>query len=1114
MNVFDLSARIGLDSSDYDRGLNQAESGFMRVANGIKSGIGTIAKVTAAGMTAAAAGVAAISKQAVESYADYEQLVGGVETLFGAQGQSLEEYAVMVGKSVDAASAEYDKLVSAQSKVLENANNAFMSAGLSANEYMETVTSFSASLISSLGGDTVKAAEYADKAIVDMSDNANKMGTSMEAIQNAYNGFAKQNYTMLDNLKLGYGGTKEEMQRLLDDAEKLSGIKFDISSFGDIVEAIHVVQKEMHISGISAEEAAEAVKNGTMTEAEALAAMGTTAREAATTISGSVNMMKSSWTNLIAGVANDEADFDKLIDNFVSSVDTAAKNIIPRVEIAIQGVGKLVEKLVPTILERVPELIENTLPALADSAMKMIGTLGQALVNNADQLLVYVNSLLDDIWNAIKDSDVMSGGLEQLIGTLAERIPQIFSNITMIAVQIVRKLSEGLQDNNSIGVIMEAVSRIVYDIAETIAVMVPEITNAAFELIKGLGQGLLDNIPWLLDEAITLVEDLAGYIAEAAPKMIPKIVELVGQLAEMLTRPDAISRIIDAAIEIINGLVDGLLDAIPVLIDAAPQIIQNLVDAITENLPKILDCAWELVKKLTEALLENTPALIEAGGQIIDSIGTGIVQALMQVNDWIDSVCQTIADLIVEAYQFAVEAAEENIGKMANALVQMLSAIVPKVLNFAKKAKQWGISLITNMIAGFKKQTAKLKAGVIALSTTIKTEFNKTIKKATDWGKDLIQKITDGIKNKISAAKQAMQNINDTIKNKFKEIIDKAMSWGKDLIQKIVDGIKNKVAAAKQAISDVTTAIKNKFKETIDNAINWGKDLIQKIVDGVKAKIQAVKDAIADVKKAISDKFEEIIKAAIDWGKNLIGNFVDNVSSKWNEIKNKISEVKDAIANKFGELVDGAVTWGKQTISHFVSNIVSKWNEIREKVVNVADKVTEIFTGLVNAAQDWGIDMITEFIKGITGSKPELTATIDAIAEIIKARLHHTTPDKGPLANDDTYMPDMMKLFSQGIRQNAYMVTDALDSTLYKIQNAFELPHTAIGNVMTANNYAVSDIPKEPVETTVYNGGDNIYNITVNVGTIATDYDANRAAQVMSERLAALQSQQRRAIGL
>lgn len=175
MNVFDLSARIGLDSSDYDRGLNQAESGFSRVANGIKNGIGTIAKVTAAGITAAAAGVAAISKQAIESYADYEQLVGGVETLFKDSADKVQEYA----------------------------NEAYRTAGLSANEYMETVTGFSASLLQSLGGDTEKAAEKSNQALIDMSDNANKMGSDMEMIKNAYSGFAKANYTMLDNLKLG-----------------------------------------------------------------------------------------------------------------------------------------------------------------------------------------------------------------------------------------------------------------------------------------------------------------------------------------------------------------------------------------------------------------------------------------------------------------------------------------------------------------------------------------------------------------------------------------------------------------------------------------------------------------------------------------------------------------------------------------------------------------------------------------------------------------------------------------------------------------------------------------------------------------------------------------------
>lgn len=192
----------------------------------------------------------------LDGYGEFEQLVGGVETLFGASSDVVMNYA----------------------------NNAYKTAGLSANQYMETVTSFSASLLQSLGGDTEAAAQYADMAITDMADNANKMGTAMDSIQNAYQGFAKQNFTMLDNLKLGYGGTKEEMQRLLEDAEKISGIEYDISSYADIVDAIHTVQVEMGISGITAEEAAAAVASGAMTQEEAFAAMGTTAKEAATTI--------------------------------------------------------------------------------------------------------------------------------------------------------------------------------------------------------------------------------------------------------------------------------------------------------------------------------------------------------------------------------------------------------------------------------------------------------------------------------------------------------------------------------------------------------------------------------------------------------------------------------------------------------------------------------------------------------------------------------------------------------------------------------------------------------------------------------------------------------------
>lgn len=282
----------------------------------------TVAKATLATGAAAAAGIVAISKSAVESYAEYEQLVGGVDTLFKESSKAVQQYA----------------------------DNAYKTAGLSANEYMSTVTSFSASMISSLGGDTAKAAEYANRAITDMSDNANKMGTDMETIQQAYQSMARGNYGMLDSLKIGYGGTKKEMERLLKDASKISGIKYNISSFADITEAIHVVQTEMGITG-------------------------TTAKEASTTIQGSISAMKGAWTNLLTGLGNENADFDALLTNFLESVGTVAQNLLPRISVIIGKIPDMVRGLLPLI----PPLIAELLPVAVDGVSSIVAGVGAIL---------------------------------------------------------------------------------------------------------------------------------------------------------------------------------------------------------------------------------------------------------------------------------------------------------------------------------------------------------------------------------------------------------------------------------------------------------------------------------------------------------------------------------------------------------------------------------------------------------------------------------------------------------------------------------------------------------------------------------------------------------------
>ena len=344
MDVFDLVAKIRLDSDDYESGLSK-----------VKSGVSAFMKVGAAAVSAGVAGVAALTKMGVEGYAQYEQLVGGVETLFKES----------------------------QSTVMQYAENAYKTAGMSANQYMETVTSFSASLIQSLDGDTAKAAEVGNMAITDMSDNANKMGTSIEMIQNAYNGFAKGNFTMLDNLKLGYGGTQEEMKRLLKDAQAISGVKYDISSFADISEAIHVMQTEMGIAG-------------------------TTAREAATTIEGSLSMMKGAWQNLVVGMADENANMEVLINNFVESTATAAQNLLPRIEQTLIGIGSLITAMAPIIAEALPQLVESVLPALLTAGVSLITALVSGIITAlpalGTALLEAVQIILTEVFGVSEES--------------------------------------------------------------------------------------------------------------------------------------------------------------------------------------------------------------------------------------------------------------------------------------------------------------------------------------------------------------------------------------------------------------------------------------------------------------------------------------------------------------------------------------------------------------------------------------------------------------------------------------------------------------------------------------------------------------------------------------
>lgn len=504
INLFDLYAKITLDTSGYENGLDNASGKASGFADKLKSGLATAAKVGAAALTAAATGMAALTKASIDQYAEYEQLVGGVDTLFKTASDKVQEYAA----------------------------NAYKTAGMSANEYMDTVTSFSASLLQSLGGDTEKAAQKADQAITDMADNANKMGTGMEMIQNAYQGFAKQNYTMLDNLKLGYGGTKEEMERLLADAEKLSGQKFDISSYSDIVDAIHVVQTEMGITG-------------------------TTAKEAASTIQGSVSAAKSAWSNLITGIAADNADLDTLIGNFVSSVETAAVNIIPRVSVMLGGISQLVTSASTTIIPMVITTITDNLPALLQAAVALVGALGQGIIDSLPAITQAAIDILFFLANGlIENLPTLIDGIVQVTLTIVQMLtsPDFLTQLIETAILLIMTLAQGLID--AIPQLIAAVPMIIGNLLAAIIVELPNIIQMGIDLLFALIDGIIKCIPELVAAVPTL------------------IIAFVNGIVNNL------DKIILAAPQIIVSLITGIIGAIPELIAAVPRVIAAIADTI------------------------------------------------------------------------------------------------------------------------------------------------------------------------------------------------------------------------------------------------------------------------------------------------------------------------------------------------------------------------------------------------------------------------------------------------------------------------------------------------------------------------------------------------------
>ena len=545
MNVLELVATLSLDSGGYEKGLDKAESRAGKLGSKLAGGAKMAAKGFAVAGAAAATGVAAITKSAIDGYADLEQLKGGVETLFGDSAQ----------------------------KVIDDANEAFKTAGMSANEYMETSIQSAAALINSLGGDQAKASELMNMSITDMADNVNKMGTSMESVQDAYRGFSRGNFTMLDNLALGFAGTKEGMQELLDKAKEISGVEYDINSYSDIVQAIHVVQDEMGITG-------------------------TTAKEASETISGSISSLKSAWQNLVTGFADENADLDKLINNVVEAAETAFGNILPVAEKAMSGIADFVSKAAPILAEKLPEIIKTLLPKLIEASTQLISALGRTLP---------------------------TAGIE-IVNTLIKTINKMLPNLITEAAVMIAEFSQGLAD--SLPKLIPQAVNMVLTIVGALLENIDLLIDAAMSLAEGIGKGIIEAMPIIVEKIPVIIKKLVSALIRAIPLIVSTGTKLFISLVK--NTPQIIAGIVKVIPRIISAIVRGFGKGVSKMARAGVDLMKGLAKGIINGAKHALDAAKNvassIMSKFTGLFGINSPSKVfmEYGRYIDEGLAKGI----------------------------------------------------------------------------------------------------------------------------------------------------------------------------------------------------------------------------------------------------------------------------------------------------------------------------------------------------------------------------------------------------------------------------------------------------------------------------------------------------------
>jgi len=756
-----LLTKIGVDPKEFDKKMEEAHKKVEKLTAAVKKvgstmgsalgKVGTLAlnatttalKATTAAMGGAVAGVVALAKQSYSAYANYQQLVGGVQKLYGNMNMSLEDWAAQQHKTVEEARADYERNAEAEKYIMDKAKNAFATTGMSANKYMETATQFSATLVASYGGDTLKAAEETDKAMRQISDNWNTFGGDIAEIEHAYKGFARQNYTMLDNLHLPYSGTKEEMERLIADAEKLDST-FKASrdqngnyamSFNDIIDAIEIVQEDLQISG-------------------------TTSREASTTIAGSFGSLKAAWENLVTGFADPNADLGELINNVVTTASTALKNAVPTIVQALGGIGQAIEQLAPVIGEQLPPLIEQTLPAILSAASSLVQSIADALPG----LVSIINEQLPGILETILPVAISAlTTIFQSIGDLLPDLLKIIEDNADLIMSGILSIMETIGSIilNSIPILASAVEKGLPKLLKYVQDNIGKLTSAFTSIMKTIGNLIVKLapviIPMVLQIGMDLLKSLVDGFKNNSSELISGVMEVMGLLIQYLTDPATLMSILDCGFQILMALISGISDNMDLFLENIGTLLVNLVEFVIQALPQLIVDLGQLGAKVVTDILPT----------ILTAIGEAVASMILKVSD---GISDKMIDLKNKASEF--------FGKIPEALMEGLAYLAVKIGEFAgdaidffksgfEKIKETGKNIVLGLWNGIQDAKdwiiEKIKGFSSDVLSGIKSFFgiSSPSKKTAVFGKFLAEGLAVGVEDEAPAAFKDIQSALD-----------------------------------------------------------------------------------------------------------------------------------------------------------------------------------------------------------------------------------------------------------------------------------------------------------------------------------------------------------------